>query len=105
MHRAIFIGNGFPFNEKYFQEFDKRKNLLFGNYEQRKTITESASAGKEAAFYRSLKPANILDISQNYQLDYVIIETEHSSSFSMFKPEFENADYKIFKVSNFAQSQ
>lgn len=100
-HRAVFIGNGFPFNESFFLEFQRKTNLLYGSRKARDSMGGSWEGEKSANFYRNLKPNDFIKISKNYRLDFVIIETKFSKNFKNFTPVFENSKIKIYKVFNF----
>ncbi|CAA6814211.1 MAG: Unknown protein [uncultured Campylobacterales bacterium] len=84
--RAIFIGNGFPFSESFFQEYEMRRELLYGD------------TGNE--FYRSIKPKDFLNIAKRYRLDYIIIELQYSKQFEGNTPVFENKKIKIYKIND-----
>ena len=98
-NRAIFIGNGFPFNESYFLEFYDRYTLLYGSSYDDKV--GSWKGEQDANFYRNLTPKDFYRISKIYQLDYVLIEKDYISSFDNYKPVFTNEILNIYKVSDF----
>ncbi len=54
--RSIFIGNGFPFNEKYFKEYTDRKFSVHGTTEQLLNIDGDSIHKKYRNFYYSLSP-------------------------------------------------
>ena len=103
--RAILMGNGFPFNESYFKEYQNRKELLFGNREQIDKIKGSWEGDKVAKFFRAKKPIDFVNISNKYRLDYVVIESSYAENFNNYKPSFENKKVKIYKISNFKEKQ
>jgi len=88
--RAVFVGNGFPFNETYFKEYQKRKSLLYGNREQIDKIEGNWVGEKIAKFFRQKTPDYFVNISKKYKLDYVVVEKNFSSNFKGFSPKFEN---------------
>lgn len=99
--RAIFAGNGFPFHEDSFTEFDNRRSLLFGKPEDWQGMTGNSDRIKMDNFYRHLTPSDFLSIGQQYKLDYVIIEKSFSSAFSGFVPDYADKEIIIFKVASF----
>jgi len=99
--RAVFVGNGFPFNETYFKEHQKRKSLLYGSKEYLNKIKGKGIAEKMNNFFRQKSPNDFLNISKKYKLDYVVIESQYSSKFKDYIPRFENDKIKIYKVSDF----
>ncbi len=90
--RAVFVSRGLPFHESYFKEYQDRRSLLYGS---RKNTLKS--------FFRRLSPGNFLNISEEYKLNYVVIESNYSSSFSEYKPIFANKKIKIYKISDFKE--
>lgn len=98
--RAVFSGNGFPFNESHFKEYQNRKALLYGNIEQLNRIKGKWIGEKIAKFFRQKTPSDFIDISKKYKLDYVVIEKSFSNNFKDFNPKFENKNLKIYKVSD-----
>ena len=100
-HRAIFSGNGLPFSENYFREYTIRKNLLYGSDQDNKLTSGSWIGEKHANFYRELKPIDFYKISENYRLDYVVIEKKYSENFAFYKPIFVNDTLLVYKVSDF----
>jgi hypothetical protein len=101
--RAVLVGNGFPFNEAYFKEYQDRKKLLYGSREDLDKIEGSWEGEKIAKFFRTKKPKDFVEISKKYRLDYVVIEAEYSSNFQKYKPKFENQKVKIYKISDFKE--
>jgi len=104
-NRAVFTGNGFPFNEAYFIEYSKRTKLLYGSRKDREKIDGTWIGEKMANFFRRLKPSDFTVISKKYKLNYVLIEKNHSQSFSKFKPKFENNKFEIYSVNDFELSK
>jgi hypothetical protein len=104
-HRAVLSGNGFPFNESYFREYQQRKESLYGNKDKREKIDGKWIGEKMSKFFRKLKPKDFMDIAKKYKLDYVLIESDYSSNFKTHKPKFENKKVKIYKVSDFKEKK
>ena len=99
--RAVLTGNGFPFNENYFKEYQKRKSLLYGDKEHLDKTEGRWIGEKMAKFFRQKSPSDFVDISKKYKLDYSVIESKYSSNFKDYMPRFENGNIKIYKVSDF----
>jgi len=103
--RAVFVGNGFPFNESYFVEYQQRNELLYGNRKQIDNFKGEWVGEKMSKFYRQIKPNEFLRMSNKYKLDYVLIEREFSSNFSDYKPRFQNRKLKIYKINDFKEKK
>jgi hypothetical protein len=84
-NRAIFFGNGFPFNANFFKEYDERQTAIEGN-------------GFETHFYRKLGPNDFISISKKFDIDHVVIESEFSSQFNKCEFEYSNKEYKIYAL-------
>jgi len=52
--RAVFTGNGFPFREDDFLEYNKRKFLIFGSPEDWIRLGKSLNGVKTRIIYQSL---------------------------------------------------
>lgn len=104
-HRAVFVGNGFPFNESYFLEYQDRTKLIYGSRKERDAIEGTWEGDKVAKFFRTLKPLDFAQISKKYQLDYIVIESQFSSNFKDYNPVFENEQIKIYKVEDFKETK
>jgi len=103
--RAVLIGNGFPFNESYFKEYQDRKELIFGNIKAVNQIEGKWIGEKVANYFRTKQPQDFIDISKKYKLDYIVIESKYSSNFKDYIPKFENNKVKIYKVSDFKEKK
>lgn len=103
-NRAVFIGNGFPFNEDYFIEYNDRNILMYGSRIDRDKLSGKWEGEKVANFFRNLTPLDFLKISQQYRLDYVVIESEFSSKFAKYNPIFQNEKLQIYKVEDFKET-
>lgn len=99
--RAIFIGNGFPFNESSFIEHEQRRALLYGSKDQVANIEGTWLGEKYSKFFRSHSPAYFKQINETHRLDYVVIEAEYGSAFENYTPVFQNSNFKIFSVKDF----
>jgi hypothetical protein len=99
--RPVFTGNGFPFREDDFIEYNKRRFLVYGSPEDWEKIGGSWDGINITNFYRSLKPFDLAKIRDQYRLDYVIIEKDFSGAFSGFVPVFENGEIKIYRTADF----
>jgi len=101
--RSLFIGNGFPFNEKHFYEFQDRNGLLYGSYEEFAKINGRNILEKYVNYFRNSDPKKFYEISKIYKLDFVIIESKYDSLFTSFKPIFEDSKVKIYRVSELSE--
>jgi hypothetical protein len=96
--RAVFHGNGFPFSEKYFSEWDARNALVNGRSSAVAAYSGSWIGDKYARHYRSLKQADFLSAASAYRLDWVVVETAHAGSFAGCKAEFSSAKYRAYSL-------
>lgn len=100
--RAIFSGNGFPFSERFFLEWENRNALAYGSNTEVMKLTGSWIGEKWANHYRQLSPIDFVEAARNYKIDWVVIEADHSYNFQSggFKCEvgFESPNYKIFSI-------
>jgi hypothetical protein len=84
-NRAIFFGNGFPFNAKYFEEYNERQTAIEGN-------------SFEAHFYRELSPNDFIGISKKFRIDYIVIELKFSSQFHQCKYIYKHNEFYIYTI-------
>lgn len=96
--RAIFIGNGFPFSEKYFHEWDDRNTIVNGRNAEITKFPGSWIGEKYANHYRQLLPSDFILAAAKYKIDWVVIESDHSESFSSCKADFESPKYKAYSL-------
>lgn len=96
--RAIFIGNGFPFNEKFFKEYYERYTLLYGAYDL-KNPTDKDIYQRSDFYYDQLKPEDYSRISKIFPLHYVIFEKD--KKFEEIKPAFEGKNLIVYKLKDF----
>ncbi len=96
--RAIFTGNGFPFLEDAFREYDIRYTTLYGTLAQQDAMAGISGGDNMTRFFRSLKPINFVEIAKQFRLDYIIVERHHSQEFSASRPLFESDKELVFAV-------
>jgi hypothetical protein len=101
--RAVFIGNGFPFSQSSFMEYEKRKTLLYGNNDAIMKISGSWIGEKYANFYRSLTPSSFVSISEEYQLNLVVVDAKYSEAFRGCNAEYISNEYKVFDMASLRQ--
>ena len=89
--RGVFVGDEFPFAEQYIREYGERRQLMYGSRLDERTGT---------AFYRNLKPVDFIEISEKYQLDYIVIETKFNTEFSGYEPVWKNNKHSIYSIEN-----
>lgn len=97
-NRAIFIGNGFPFSEKYMQEYAERHSMVYGGSAAIKGFPGSWAGEKYANFYRSLAPEDFINIERVFPLNWVVIESSYSDKFEDCKSSLTSNKYKIFSL-------
>lgn len=95
--RAVFYSNTFPFTENVFEENTRRKNLIYGSYVEQKSLVSEILNGS-SAYYRTLTPQDFYLISKEYQLDYILIETDFSENFKGFRPEISDNGWNVYQI-------
>ncbi|RDB35092.1 MAG: hypothetical protein DCC88_11915 [Spirobacillus cienkowskii] len=96
--RGVFHGNGFPFSEKYFSEWDARNALINGSNAAIKNLPGSWIGEKYANHYRALFANDFINAASRYRLDWVVVESEFSNQFASCKADFESLKYKVYSI-------
>jgi hypothetical protein len=96
--RGVFFGNGFPFSENYFLEYERRKVLVSGNSQTLRSIPGAWIGEKYANFYRSLTPEDFVKIAREFPLQWVVIEKRYSDKFVNCEISFESSAIRVYKV-------
>lgn len=96
-------GNGFPFSQSSFMEYEKRKALLYGNNDAIMKMSGSWIGEKYANFYRSLTPSSFVNISEEYQLNLVVVDAKYSEAFRGCNAEYISNKYKVFDMASLRQ--
>jgi len=96
--RSIFFGNGFPFSEQFFREYQKREAMVNGINKVIKNIPGSWIGEKYSKYYQSLTPINFIEFAMSYQVDWVVVESNYSKSFLGCKADFVSDQYKVFSI-------
>jgi len=96
--RAVFCGNGFPFNEDSIIEYNKRASLLNGTFEDIKKIKGNWIGEKISQYFQKLSPEDFVKISKTFKLDYVIVD--QINQFKEFVPSYIDNQKAVFKISN-----
>ena len=99
-NKAVFIGNGFPFNEKYLEEWGMRNGLVNGNNEDITKLPGSWIGEQWSNFYRNLGPKDIYNIGSIFRLDYFVVERNFESNFKMCNFIYSDEYYKIITFSD-----
>ena len=93
--RSLFTGNGFPFNERFFEKHQEKRELFYG---KNTNIYEEIN---DNIIFSKLNPIDFKNISIKHKLDYIIIDKKNeNSSFLKYKPFYENKKVKIFRVND-----
>ena len=101
LNRSVFNGVGFPFNEKYFEEFQARKDITYGSFEEIQRLNGDWIGEKHQNFFRNLTPKDFLSLLNNYKVDYIIIEKRYNQNFKEFTPFFSNEEVEIYEIDQF----
>lgn len=101
MRRSVFSGNGFPFREDDFTLYNKRSWLMYGSPEDWKELPGSWDGMWRTNFYHTRTPKDFLAISQEFSLQYVIIEKNFNQEFLSFKPVYSDEKISIYSVTDF----
>jgi hypothetical protein len=96
--RAIFHGNGFPFAEKYFAEWDARNAIINGSSSAIAAYPGSWIGEKYARHYRSLKVADFLGAASSYRLDWVVVESRYAGNFARCSADFRFEKYQAYSL-------
>jgi len=96
--RAVFHGNGFPFSEKHFAEWDARNAFINGRSSELAAYPGGWIGGKYARHYRALKPADFLRAAAAYRLDWVVLESRYGGEFALCRADFKSAKYRAYSL-------
>lgn len=96
--RAIFFGNGFPFNEMNFLEWEDRNSFVNGSSSVIAKIPGSWIGAKYATHYRSLTPSDFLEESKKHKIDWVVVEADYAQDFSECRADFESSQYRAYSI-------
>ncbi len=102
--RAIFTGNGFPFREDQFTEFNARRSQLYGTPTDWSTMEGASDTIKMSQYYRNLTPADFVAISNRYPLQYVIIERNWDQEFLDFASVFSDETIAVYDINSLKPS-
>lgn len=97
--RGVFHGNGFPFSESYFNEWDARHTIIDGSNAEIRKHPGAWIGEKYANHYRSLTPADFINAASRYELDWVVVENEFSRKFVNCRADFESLKYEAYSLS------
>jgi len=97
-NKGVFIGNGFPFNEKYLEEWRMRNELVNGNNNEVTNLPGDWIGEQWSNYYRSLKPKDVVNIGLNYKLDYFVVERNFDSNFKKCSFIYIDNYYKIMTL-------
>lgn len=97
--RPIFLGNGFPFSEKSFKEWDERNSFVHGRNSEIIKLPGSWIGEQYANHYRSLVPRDFVEEANRYKIDWIVIEAEYSEMFSDCNVDFDSPRYKAYSLS------
>ncbi|QWD98825.1 hypothetical protein C2740_01690 [Polynucleobacter sp. MG-5-Ahmo-C2] len=96
--RAIFFGNGFPFSEKYFSEWDYRNANINGRIKDIENLPGGWIGDKYSFFYNGLTPNDFVKMSKVHRLDWVVLYPENVSGFQNCKKSYDNSGYQIYSI-------
>ena len=105
LNRGVFTGNGFPFTEDSFVEFNQRERLIFGSESYKNDNSVVLPGGKHTLFYRALTPDDFVAASKEFQLDYVATETKHVEKFSGYSPVYADEFTTIYALEDLIKNQ
>ncbi len=85
--RSVFVGNTFPFNEKYFKEYNNRRKALYG------------SSKNKSIYFHKLSLKDFKEIQKKYKLDYVIFDKNKiKNKFTKVEAVYNGDKYIIYKL-------
>lgn len=97
-NRGVFNGNGFPFSEKWFTEWDQRNSYINGKNTDVINMSGEWIGEKYANHYRQLKIDDFIKMSSQFKLDYVVVEINFSTYFQQCNAEFKTSKYLVFSL-------
>lgn len=89
--RGIFVDNGFPFTEDAFREWRIRFNELYGT-------SNSEQLSPHSSHYGQLTPEDLLQISNNFRLDWIVTESPGNPSFDGCEAIVQTESLLLFSV-------
>ncbi len=95
--RGVFYGNGFPFTEDHFVDYDRRLALVDGDSESLADIPGSWIGQKYARFYDAHGPADFLAMAEAGRLDWVVV-TPRAVGFDSCNVAFTSRKYRVFNI-------
>lgn len=97
--RAVFVGNGFPFNERYFNEYSERLTSVFGSYDEVKNINGNWLGTKHNKFFHSKSPQYFLNLSKKFKINYIVFENDFlNNDFKKITPVYRDNKFSIYNL-------
>jgi hypothetical protein len=94
-NRAVFLGNGFPFNEDYFKEYSLRSKLIYGKINKNSQI--KIEIQKQNNFLKN-SPKYLRQIKRIRNLDYLIFNNSSKHMFKNCVPIYKDKNRSIYKL-------
>lgn len=96
--RGVAIGDGFPFNESYYQEYATRRCAVFGCGPELWRRPGTWIGEKYLAHYRSLRKEDFLQLREQYGVRYAIVESAQDQAFTGAAPVFQDSENRVFDL-------
>lgn len=96
--RGVFFGNGFPFTEDHFLEYDRRLSLVDGDSDSLAAVPGSWIGQKYSRFYDAHDPADFLSMAASARLDWVVVNRRATMGFDSCETAFTSQKYRVFNV-------
>lgn len=94
--RAVFVGNGFPFHERSFLEYDARSTPLYGSYEETKHLGGKPEY-RAAQHYNALTATEFVALGESYRLDYILVSSDNTT-LRAYKPVYEESEFRVYSL-------
>jgi hypothetical protein len=97
--RGLYAGHAFPFNEDSMVEFCVRDQYLYGSESERVAFRGPWIGQSMSNVYRSRRQENFIYFSEQYQLDFVVLEHEFIDNFQpSLSTIFSGDGYDVYSV-------
>lgn len=102
-NRSVVIGNGFPFSEKYFRQWNERHIAFNGAQRQLLGASGSWIGEKYTRHYRALSAEEFSVLAQRFGAKWIVIETAYAGSLTRCHGTFESDKYLVISASDMAR--
>ena len=101
--RALFSGNGFVFSEDCFEEYQKKRELIYGTRKRFLELKNNYNLFNINSLIETKTPYEFIEISKSYRLDYIILKNENKN-FKGIDYVFKNNEITIYSIDSLRSS-